>query len=58
DVTVSSYDDKNAGTAKTVTVSGMTLVGTDAANYTINNIPWKYIYCDVANCWLRKPVPF
>ncbi|NTW52673.1 MAG: hypothetical protein HGB22_08805, partial [Chlorobiaceae bacterium] len=36
DVTVSSYDDKNAGTAKTVTVSGMTLVGTDAANYTWN----------------------
>ncbi|NTW52844.1 MAG: hypothetical protein HGB22_09695, partial [Chlorobiaceae bacterium] len=38
DGTSASFDDKNAGTAKTVTVSGMTLVGTDAANYTWNTM--------------------
>ena len=30
-----AFADKNVGTAKTVTVSGLTLTGTDAANYTV-----------------------
>lgn len=30
-----SFDSKNAGTGKTVTISGLTLGGTDAANYTL-----------------------
>src|SRR5207302_1089922 len=32
-----SFDDKNVGTAKPVSVSGITIIGTDAANYTFNN---------------------
>jgi filamentous hemagglutinin family protein len=31
-----SFSDKNAGNAKAVTVSGITLAGTDAANYSFN----------------------
>src|SRR5207247_3876577 len=31
-----SFADKNVGTAKTVSVSGITVTGTDAANYTAN----------------------
>ncbi|MCW2367150.1 filamentous hemagglutinin family protein [Sphingobium sp. B7D2B] len=31
------YDSKNAGTGKTVTVSGLALTGADAANYTVNS---------------------
>src|SRR5206468_5968861 len=31
-----SFANKNAGTAKTVNVSGITISGTDAANYTAN----------------------
>ncbi len=34
--TSASYLDKNAGTAKTINVSGITLSGADAANYTYN----------------------
>ncbi|WP_448664648.1 YDG domain-containing protein [Sphingomonas sp. CJ20] len=34
--TTGLYDNKNAGNGKTVTVSGLALSGTDAANYTVN----------------------
>src|SRR5439155_321217 len=34
--TGASFANKNAGTAKTVTVNGITISGTDAANYTAN----------------------
>ncbi|MCW2339147.1 filamentous hemagglutinin family protein [Sphingobium sp. B2D3A] len=34
--TTGLYDSKNAGTGKTVTVSGLALTGADAANYTVN----------------------
>src|SRR5205823_1728167 len=34
--TTASFADKNAGTAKTVSVSGISISGTDAANYTAN----------------------
>ncbi len=34
--TSASFADKNVGTAKTVSVSGITISGTDAANYTAN----------------------
>src|SRR5207245_9523504 len=34
--TGASFANKNVGTAKTVTVSGITISGTDAANYTAN----------------------
>jgi len=34
--TAASFADKNAGTGKTVTVSGISASGADAANYTIN----------------------
>jgi hypothetical protein len=34
--TGASFADKNAGTAKTVTISGITAGGTDAGNYSIN----------------------
>ena len=32
-----SFNDKNAGTSKTVTVSGLSLSGTDAANYSLTS---------------------
>jgi filamentous hemagglutinin family protein len=32
-----SYGDANVGTGKTVTVTGLTLLGTDAGNYTVNS---------------------
>ncbi len=32
-----TFDTPNAGTGKTVTVAGLTLGGTDAGNYTVNN---------------------
>lgn len=35
---VGSFPDKNAGTAKTVTVSGITLSGSDAGNYSLSQI--------------------
>src|SRR6185369_14083381 len=31
-----SFNDKNVGTAKTVSVSGISIAGTDAGNYTFN----------------------
>ena len=34
--TTASFADKNVGTGKTVTVSGITISGTDAGNYTFN----------------------
>src|SRR5206468_840567 len=34
--TSASFANKNAGTAKTVSVSGIAITGTDAANYTAN----------------------
>ena len=34
--TSASFANKNVGTAKTVTVSGISITGTDAANYTAN----------------------
>jgi uncharacterized protein YfdQ (DUF2303 family) len=44
DLTLSSTDadfrDNNAGTAKTLTVSGLSLGGTDAGNYTFNSIAY------------------
>lgn len=33
-----SFDNKNVGTGKTVTVSGLTLGGTDAGNYTLSGL--------------------
>ena len=35
--TQARFSDKNAGTAKTVTVSGITMSGTDATNYAVNS---------------------
>ena len=35
DDAAANFDDKNVGAAKTVTVSGITINGTDAANYTL-----------------------
>ena len=35
--TTGSYSDKNAGTAKTVTVSGLALLGANAGNYTLTS---------------------
>src|SRR5207247_3879168 len=34
--TLASFADKNVGTAKTVSVSGISISGTDAANYAFN----------------------
>ncbi|PWR17524.1 hemagglutination protein, partial [Zavarzinia compransoris] len=34
-VTAGIYDTKTVGTGKTVTVTGLTLTGPDAANYTL-----------------------
>ncbi|MEI6166075.1 MAG: DUF2341 domain-containing protein [bacterium] len=34
---VASFADKNVGTAKPVSISGITIAGTDAANYSANN---------------------
>nr|WP_170131910.1 YDG domain-containing protein [Zavarzinia compransoris] len=36
-VTTGTYDTKTVGTGKTVTVTGLTLTGTDAANYTLTS---------------------
>ena len=33
-----SFDDKDAGTDKTVTATGIALTGTDAGNYTVNSV--------------------
>src|SRR5207253_1305507 len=34
--TTATFADKNVGTGKTVSVGGITISGTDAANYTVN----------------------
>jgi filamentous hemagglutinin family protein len=38
DPSTGTYDSKNAGTGKTVTVGGLALFGADAANYTVNGV--------------------
>ena len=40
--TSASFASKNVGTAKTVSVSGIALSGTDAANYTANTTATRY----------------
>ena len=36
---VGTFDDKNVGTGKTVTVTGLSLSGADAGNYVLSSDP-------------------
>ena len=38
--TSASFSDKNAGTGKTVSVSGISVSGTDSGNYTLSNVDY------------------
>jgi hypothetical protein len=37
--TNASFANKNVGTAKTININGITIAGTDAANYSANTLP-------------------
>ncbi|MBI5911850.1 MAG: hypothetical protein HY848_18125, partial [Betaproteobacteria bacterium] len=51
-----SFDDKNVGNAKPVTVSGLTLTGADAGNYRISGAPSGLI-ADITEAPAVAPLP-